>query len=256
MSTRSMKLEDLNTAACRSLLDYVAVHRNLCARSRNLYLSVLKSYFDYLVRFGYVSVNAPAPIPQAKVSKLLPRYISESVMDTIIDNELPMNTFAECSKRLIILTFYHCGIRASELLNIKMSDVDIRLHSLRVLGKGDKERIIPFGNELAECLIKYVVLRNRRSINSEYLFTDSKGLQLTGKEMREIVNNVLSKHCPANLCHPHVLRHTFATALLNNGCDLNVIQILMGHVSLSSTEIYMHVSPKHILSQYNKAFNR
>ena len=253
---RSIELQELDTNGCRALLNYVSVQRNLCARSRNVYLSCLKSYFEFLVRFGYVRVNAPLPIQNARVAKLLPRFISENVMNQVIDNELPSDTLEECRKRLIVLVLYHCGLRASELLNLQLDKIDIKLHSMRVIGKGNKERMLPFGDELADCIIRYCVLRNRQGIKSPYLLTDDEGKPMRGMMLRDIIRQVFIKHCDETLCHPHVLRHTFATALLNHGCPLNVIQILLGHASLSTTEIYTHVSNVQILSQYSKAFNR
>lgn len=253
---RSMELHELDTNGCRALLNYVSVQRNLCARSRNVYLSCLKSYFEFLVRFGFVRMNAPLPIQNARVAKLLPRFISESIMNQVIDNELPSNTLEECRKRLIVLVLYHCGLRASELISLQLDKIDIKLHSLRVIGKGNKERMLPFGDELADCIIRYCVLRNRQGIKSPYLLTDDEGRPMRGMMLRDIIRQVFIKHCDETLCHPHVLRHTFATALLNHGCPLNVIQILLGHASLSTTEIYTHVSNVQILSQYSKAFNR
>ncbi len=253
---RSMELHELDTNGCRALLNYVSVQRNLCARSRNVYLSCLKSYFEFCVRFGYVRVNAPLPIQNARVAKLLPRFISESVMNQVIDNELQSDTLVECRKRLIVLVLYHCGLRASELLNLQLDRIDIKLHSMRVIGKGNKERMLPFGDELADCIIRYCILRNRQGIKSPYLLTDDEGKPMRGMMLRDIIRQVFIKHCDETLCHPHVLRHTFATALLNHGCPLNVIQILLGHASLSTTEIYTHVSNVQILNQYAKAFNR
>ena len=177
-------------------------------------------------------------------------------MNQVIDNELPSNTLEECRKRLIVLVLYHCGLRASELLNLQLDKIDIKLHSMRVIGKGNKERMLPFGDELADCIIRYCVLRNRQGIKSPYLLTDDEGKQMRGMMLRDIIRQVFIKHCDETLCHPHVLRHTFATALLNHGCPLNAIQILLGHASLSTTEIYTHVSNVQILNQYAKAFNR
>lgn len=253
---RSMELHQLDTNGCRALLNLVSVQRNLCARSRNVYLSCLKSYFDFLVRFGYVRVNAPLPLQNARVAKLLPRFISESIMNQVIDNELPCETLEQCRKRLIVLVLYHCGLRASELLNLQLDKIDIKLHSMRVVGKGNKERMLPFGDELADCIIRYCILRNRHQIKSPYLLTDDEGNPMRGMMLRSIIKEVFAKHCDETLCHPHVLRHTFATALLNHGCPLNVIQILLGHASLSTTEIYTHVSNIQVFNQYTKAFNR
>lgn len=177
-------------------------------------------------------------------------------MNQVIDNELPSDTLGECRKRLIVLVLYHCGLRASELLNLQLDKIDIKLHSMRVIGKGNKERMLPFGDELADCIIRYCVLRNRHGIKSPYLLTDDEGKPMRGMMLRDIIRQVFIKHCDETLCHPHVLRHTFATALLNHGCPLNVIQILLGHASLSTTEIYTHVSNVQILNQYAKAFNR
>lgn len=253
---RHCDLHELDANGCRALINSISVHRNLSARSSNLYLSVLKSYFNYLVRFGYVARNSACVVPQKKTAKLLPRFISEQTMDEIIDNHLPMDSFVSARARLVILTLYHCGIRASELVNITLPNVDIANKSLKVVGKGNKERILPFGQELADALIKYMCFRARFGFGSKHLFIDADGTQMSKHTLRSIVFEVLSKHVSRELCHPHVLRHTFATALLNNGCPLNVIQTLLGHASLSTTEIYTHVTTSQLISQYSKAFKR
>lgn len=253
---RHCELHELDANGCRALINSVSVHRNLTARSSNLYLSVLKSYYNYLVRFGFVARNSAVVVPQKKTSKLLPRFIPERVMDDVIDNYLPSDTFTQIRARLVILTLYHCGVRASELIGLQLPNVDIQHKTIKVLGKGNKERVIPFGSELADTLVKYMCFRSRLGFGSVNLFVEADGMPMSAHTLRTIVYDVLSKHVARELCHPHVLRHTFATALLNNGCPLNVIQILLGHVSLSTTEIYTHVSTAHVMSQYSKAFKR
>lgn len=251
---RHCYLHELDTQSVRSVVSSVSVQRKLSARSSNLYLSALKSYFDFLVRFGYISRNAASPVQQKKTSQLLPRVISESTMNDVIDNELPMNSYLEARVRLCVLLLYHCGLRASELVSLKWANVDYCKRCIKVIGKGNKERLIPFGNELYECFAVYASFFAKLHISSDFVFISENNTEFTTRMLREIVFKVFSKHVSKNLCHPHVLRHTFATHLLNHGASLVAIQVLLGHASLSTTQIYTHVSTQHLFEQYNKTF--
>lgn len=249
---RHCQLHELDANGCRALVASIGVHRNLSARSCNLYLSVLKSYFDYLYRFGFVARNSAAMVPQKKTAKLLPRFISENVMNEVIDNELPSSDFESSRRRLVVLVLYHCGLRASEVVNLTLQDISITTHSLRVRGKGNKERVLPFGDELATCLAEYITYRAQCRFFTPYLFVEDNGEKMSCSLLRKIVASVFVKHVGEKLAHPHVLRHTFATALLNNGCSLSAIQAMLGHASISTTEIYTHVSTEHIREEYKK----
>lgn len=253
---RHCELHELDAMSVRSLLSSVSVQRNLCAKSSNLYLSVLKSYFDFLVRFGYIQRNNAAAVPQKKTSKLLPQFISENVMNRVIDNELPMSNLAEARTRLCVLLLYHCGLRASELINLKLSDIDIQCRRLKVIGKGNKERVLPFGSEVYDCLCSYISFRATKWYGSPLLLVADDGSEFTAQMLRSVIFKVFSKHVEKRLCHPHVLRHTFATHMLNHGASLVAIQVMLGHASLATTQIYTHVSTEHIVSQYNQAFKR
>lgn len=253
---RHCELHELDTMSVRSLLASVTQQRQLCAKSSNLYLSVLKSYFDFLVRFGYTQRNTAAAVPQKKTSKLLPQFISESVMNRVIDNELPMSSLAEARTRLCVLLLYHCGLRASELVNLKLSNIDIQNKRLKVIGKGNKERLLPFGAEVYNCICSYISFRAKKWFGSPLLFVADDGSEFTAQMLRSTIFKVFSKHVEKRLCHPHVLRHTFATHMLNHGASLVAIQVMLGHASLATTQIYTHVSTEHIVSQYNQAFKR
>ena len=253
---RHCHLHELDAMGVRSLLTSVTVQRNLCAKSSNLYLSVLKSYFDFLVRFGYIQRNSAAAVPQKKTSKLLPQFISASVMNRVIDNELPMSNLSEARTRLCVLLLYHCGLRASELVNLMLSNIDIQNRRLKVVGKGNKERILPFGAEVYDCICSYISFRATKWFGSPLLFVADDGSEFTAQMLRSIIFKVFSKHVEKRLCHPHVLRHTFATHMLNHGASLVAIQVMLGHASLATTQIYTHVSMDHLLSQYTQAFKR
>lgn len=251
---RHCYLHELDTQSVRSVVSSVSVQRNLSAKSSNLYLSALKSYFDFLVRFGYVTRNSASAVQQKKVAQLLPSIISETTMNEVIDNELPCSNLAETKVRLCVLLLYHCGLRASELVGLQWMNIDYTRRCIKVLGKGNKERVIPFGSELYECFALYASYFAKAHISSNFVFVADNNKTFTTRMLREIVLKVFSKHIARNLCHPHVLRHTFATHLLNHGASLAAIQVLLGHASLSTTQIYTHVSTSHLFAEYNKSF--
>lgn len=251
---RHCYLHELDTQSVRSVVSSVSVQRNLSAKSSNLYLSALKSYYDFLVRFGYIARNAASAVQQKKVAQLLPSVISETTMDFVIDNELPYSNLPEAKVRLCVLLLYHCGLRASELVSLRWADVNYCKRCIKVLGKGNKERVIPFGSELYECFALYASYFAKAHISSDFVFVGDNNKIFTTRMLREIVLKVFSKHVARSLCHPHILRHTFATHLLNHGASLAAIQILLGHASLSTTQIYTHVSTSHLFEQYNKSF--
>ncbi len=156
--------------------------------------------------------------------------------------------------RLIIEMLYATGVRVSELINIKLSDIDFNNKRIIVCGKGNKERIVYYGDYAEEVLLKYLKTHIRKDNN--YLFLNSKGEQITDGGIRYIIDNIMKKLSIKVHVTPHVLRHTFATDMLNNGCDIKVVQELLGHSSLKATEIYTHVTNEHLKEVYYKCFPR
>ena len=149
---------------------------------------------------------------------------------------------------------YATGVRVSELINIKLSDIDFNNKRIIVCGKGNKERIVYYGDYAEEVLLKYLKTHIRKDNN--YLFLNSKGEQITDGGIRYIIDNIMKKLSIKVHVTPHVLRHTFATDMLNNGCDIKVVQELLGHSSLKATEIYTHVTKEHLKEVYYKCFPR
>ena len=178
-------------------------------------------------------------------------------MNRLLDDISFEDNFEGCRDRLILLLFYSTGIRVSECEGLNLSNISLTSGELKVLGKRNKERIIPFGAELQHDIADYLKLRrDQLRVSSDALFTDAEGNRLTSGKLREIVKFHLSKVSTLQKRTPHVLRHTFATVMINNGADIRAVQELLGHESLSTTEIYTHVTFKELRDEYEKAHPR
>jgi integrase/recombinase XerC len=177
-------------------------------------------------------------IQSPKTSKRLPVFVEKEKMDLLLDNVAFEEGEEGQRNRLIIELFYTTGMRLSELINLREKDVDLYSGQLKVLGKRNKERIIPFSNELKRTIESYLAVKSFK--NSEFLFVNSSGEKLYEKLVYKIVKQYLSLVTTIDKKSPHVLRHTFATHMLNNGADLNAIKELLGHANLSATQVYTH----------------
>jgi integrase/recombinase XerC len=173
-----------------------------------------------------------------KSERKLPNYVDDTTMDFALDTFIPeAKDFNGRKKNMIVLALYHTGMRRAELINLKDSDVDFGQGTLKVLGKRNKERIIPFSGELKRKLSEYIEEKNTL-YNSEYVFVTTKGKKMYPKFVYNTVNSFLKQASVSGKKSPHVLRHSFATNLLNKGADLNAIKELLGHSNLSATQIY------------------
>lgn len=225
------------------------------AVSCNQYISAIRSYYDYCCRFEGCALNPAAGIRNLKTEKRLPLFISESAMNNLLDNYLRTDTFKRYRTFLVILLFYHTGVRCSELANIKDIDINITKKYVKIYGKGRKERIVPFGDELCYHLQAYTKMRNAEIQQTDgHLFVDINGKQLSNFQIRIITKQALLRIVPAKFAHPHVLRHTFATAMMNHGAKIENIALLLGHESVDTTTIYEHVSINYLQSIHNKVF--
>lgn len=225
-------------------------------RSVNRKISSLKSYYKYLRKEGLIENNPLNQIVNLKSSKRLPSYISQEDIIEVLDEPIQDENFKSLRDRLIIEILYSTGIRRSELINIKDNSVDYQRGVLKVRGKGNKERIIPLSKKLLEHIQKYIVNREKAiNTTTEYLIVTNKGNQAYPEFILRKVKDGLSgmKNIKKS---PHILRHTFATHMLNNGADLNVIKELMGHADLSATQVYTHNTIKQLKSIYKKAHPR
>lgn len=227
------------------------------ATSVNRKLSTLRSFFRYLRRNKEIDANPTSKIVSPKRDKPLPVFLKEKEMDRLLDDTQTGDDFEECRDRMIIAMFYATGIRLAELIGLEDKDVDFIRKTIKVTGKRNKQRIIPFGEELRLELEEYI---NRREEEiprcSEALFVRKNGERITRHIVQERVKRHLSKVTSVSKKSPHVLRHTFATTLLNNQADLGAIKELLGHASLKTTEIYTHTTFEELKKIYNQAHPR
>jgi len=220
----------------------------------NRKISCLRTYFRFLVREGFVSNNPTININLLSVKKRLPVFVSEDSMYTLFSKIHFSNDFLGKRDVFILDLFYQTGLRLSELINIEISDFDVRKKTLRIFGKGKKERVVPILDLIIVRYKEYMILR--KDISSKFLFVTSSGKKAYPKMIYRIVNKYLSAISTITKKSPHILRHTFATHLLNRGADINTIKELLGHKTLSSTQIYTHNSLEKIKKIYKKSHPR
>ena len=222
----------------------------LSNQSIRRHISSLKGFYKYLVSKNITDYNPFNYVKLPKKELKLPRFLSYDELLTIFNN-LKINTNYDLRDRLILELLYATGIRVFELTNIKVSDITISNQSIKVFGKGKKERNVYFNNVCKNILEKYLkIYKEINKKNSEYLLLNQKGEKLTTAGISYILNQLITKICFNKHITPHMLRHSFATHLLNNGCDLLTVQELLGHSSISTTGIYTHVSLDHIKDVY------
>ena len=220
-------------------------------------LSSLRTFYEYLLKKDIISINYFKMFKNPKKDRSLPKYVKEEDIDKMF---LVPNTRTWIGQRnlLIIRMLYSTGVRISELINIKLGDININDRTIKILGKGSKERIVVFGNNTKEALDEYLN-RGRREVDihsSKYLFLNKDGNRLSARYIRKILDDIIFKASIEMHVSPHMLRHTFATGMLNNGADLVSVKDLLGHESLNTTSIYTHVSDDKIREIYNKAHPR
>jgi len=233
------------------------MENKISPRSVNRKLSTLKSFYKYLVRINEISINSIKKITGPKTPKPIPAFVNSQDMDKILEDNNTDNSFESLRNHTMIELFYVTGIRRAELLGLKDVDVDFSTGTIQVTGKRNKQRLIPISNDIKLLIEQYIIVRNEEIENqSGYLFVKNDGQQLYPMLIHRIVSENL-KHIPTlSKTSPHVLRHTFATGMLNNGADINAVKELLGHSSLAATEIYTHTSFEELKRIYNNAHPR
>lgn len=225
--------------------------------SVNRKLSSLRSYYKYLLRKGEVKVDPLRKITGPKNKKNLPVFVKESEMNRLLDDEDFGEGFEGCRDHLVIAMFYATGMRLSELTGLDDGDVDFAASVIKVTGKRNKQRLIPFGEELRVEMEAYVKQRDESvPVRSGAFFVRKTGERLYPNIVRKIVTRNLSKVVTVKKRSPHVLRHTFATSMLNHEAELGAIKELLGHESLATTEIYTHTTFEELKKVYNQAHPR
>ena len=221
-------------------------------------LSSLRTFYKYLVLNNKVESNPFLLVSSPKKEKRIPKFINYNYMEEIL-NVPNIKTKEGQRERVILEVLYASGVRVSELVNIKLKDIDFSNKNILIFGKGSKERLVSFGDYALEYINLY--LKEGRNllldgIKSDYLIVGKKSEKLTTRRVEQIIDDIIKRTSIKLNITPHMFRHTFATHLLDNGCDLLVVQELLGHASLSSTEIYTHVSNEHLREVYLKCHPR
>ncbi|MBN1869453.1 MAG: tyrosine recombinase XerC [Candidatus Omnitrophica bacterium] len=215
-------------------------------------LSALRSFYKFLQREGFAHENPAVLIMSPKLDKMLPKFLSEDEMAQLIEAPSLKDTAGK-RDRAILETLYSTGMRVSELVGLNIPDVDLISNIVKVRGKGKKERLIPIGDKALEAIRDYLQERKHK-LNA--LFLNKSGTRLSDRSVRNITNKYITAVSMTRHVSPHVVRHSFATHLLNRGADLRSVQELLGHVNLSTTQIYTHVTTDHLKEVYNKAHPR
>ncbi len=214
-------------------------------------ISTLRTFYNYLVDENIVENNVFHNVKNPKLEKKLPNYLNYNEMEELLES-IDISTSEGLKRRLLIEMFYSTGCRVSEMINVKINDIDFTNKTIRIMGKGSKERIVYFGDYASKYLDNYL----SKVKCDKYLFTNKKGEKLTINEVEQIVKDIMKHISIKTHVTPHTLRHTFATHLLNNGADIKTVQELLGHANLSTTGIYTHVSSDRLKDIYFKTFKR
>ena len=222
------------------------------SRSINRKISTLKTFFKYLEREELIEVNPMLKIVGPKTSKGLPLFVKENEIKLLLEEVVFESGFIGRRDKLIIEIFYSTGMRLTELINIKITDINFHYKSIKVIGKRNKERIIPLSNSIINSIQLFISEFDLK----DSLITNSKGNKVYSKLVYRVVKKYLSKITSINKKSPHILRHTFATHMLNNGADINAIKDLLGHSNLNATQVYTHNTVEKLKSIYKQAHPR
>lgn len=257
LKSQNIYYKNLEYSDLRFYLMYLKDEKADSNSSIDRKLSSLRGFYKYLVSNGIVSNNFFLLVNGLKKEKKLPRYFEYNELEELFkvpDIRTPLGQ----RDRVILELLYATGIRVGELINIKLSDINFSERQIIILGKGNKERIVTYGEYCEEILQMYLEdgYKKLNVSNSSYLFLNKLGGPITERGVRYVLDQIIKKTSLAKSISPHVLRHSFATHLLNSGCDLLTVQKLLGHASISATQIYTHVSTDRLKEVYYKSFPR
>ncbi len=235
------------------------IEKEISNPSINRKLSSLKSYFRFLLKDDIITANPFNKVISPKTSSRLPQFVENKPINQLLDQTKFEPDHSGIRAKTIIELFYATGMRLSELINIKENDINFNEGLIKVMGKRNKERLIPFGNKLSYSLNHYLQIKREEIRGPEvntYLFVTEKGKKLYPRLIYRIVNSYLAKVTTIKKKSPHVLRHTFATHMLNHGADLNAIKDILGHANLNATQIYTHNTIEQLKSIHHKSHPR
>ncbi|MBT8377520.1 MAG: tyrosine-type recombinase/integrase, partial [Bacteroidia bacterium] len=249
-----IQLESLDYSFIRQWLVSL-VNNGVSNRTINRKVSSINAFYKYLQKLNVLDYNPLSKHKALKVEKKVIIPFSESELQTVLESLTQPEDFESARDLLLIELFYSTGIRRIEMVNIKIADIDIHNKTLKVLGKRNKERIIPLLDKVLRTLALYLQFRSNQNNagNTDYLLITNKGLKIYEMLVYRIINKYFSKASTKHKCSPHVLRHSFATHLLNEGADLNAVKELLGHSSLAATQVYTHSSIAELKKVYQSS---
>ncbi len=240
------------------------IERKISTRSVNRKISTLKSFYRFCLRQGLLKTNPMLKVVAPRASKQLPVFLTHDNLDNLLHKVAFKDSYEGSRDKMIITLFYATGIRRAELIQLKIPHMDLEKGTIKVLGKRSKERIVPLGKIVIDCMNEYLIIRTKflsqikavPSNNSQSLFVTTRGLTVYPKLIYTIVRKYLSLVASNSKLSPHVLRHTFATHMLDDGADLNAIKEILGHSSLAATQVYTHNTIEKLKTIYKQAHPR
>lgn len=252
------EVDKLDHASRRMVSSFVAdlAEQGLSSRTINRKLSAVQSFFNHFVKRGEIDQSPVKHIQRPKTPKRLPSIMRSEQVEQLLAKASFSDDFEGLRDRALLSVFYACGLRREELIGLRLKDISWTSHQIKVLGKRNKERIVPVAEELMVILKDYIDRREEEGVSDEHLFVTKKGEKLYPSLVYKIVKNYLSKVTTMDKKSPHVLRHTFATHLLNEGANLQSIKELLGHESLATTQVYTHTSLEKLKDIYKNAHPR
>ncbi len=251
LNSHNMSLIDVNFNFIRNWIRFLSQNKK-SFRSMNRKISTLKSFYKFLFKSKIIDSNPMDKIMFIKNKNKIPVFVNSSTMEDLFSKINFSSDFNGIRDKLILDFFYSTGIRLSELIELKINDVDLDASLLKVFGKRNKERLIPFSDKMKKSIVLYI---SKRDSELPFLFLN-KGKKLYPKFVYRLVKKYFSKISSVTNISPHKLRHTFATHMLNNGAEINAIKDILGHSNLSSTQVYTHTTIDRLKSVYKKAHNR
>lgn len=230
--------------------------QNISGKTISRKISSLKTYFNFLNKLEIINSNPADKIIRPKIKKNIPEFVPKDDMQDLFEKDIFKLNFSGYRDKLIMETLYDTGIRQNELINIKLSDINPQNNTLKVLGKRNKQRIIPYPKNLNKTINEYIYYREQAELTSEYLLITDKAQKLYPKFVYRTVNKYLSLISTVNQKSPHVIRHSYATHMLNNGADINAVKEILGHAGLAATQIYTHNTFEKLNKVYKQAHPR
>lgn len=252
-----MNNKNFNVINSDDIKNFLIKEYTKSSKTKAHYITVLNSFYNFLIKENLININPLENIKLPKIEKKLPDFLTIEEVNKLLD--IPLNNAFDYRNKAMLETLYATGIRISELINLKLSDIDYDNDFIRVVGKGSKERIVPFNDICKKYLIEYInVFRSKllKNKDSEYIFINSLSSNISRQGFFKILKELCSKKGISKNVSPHTLRHSFATHLLNNGADLRIIQELLGHSDLSTTQIYTEVLNEKLRKDYDSSHPR